>query len=66
MEMIIPGSHTVKTEINGKVYSGYYTLEKDQITVYYDLYSESTQKASNNTVLAKIILGRLVRKYGNT
>ena len=62
---IIPGRHNIETEINGKLYSGYYTLERDTITVHYSYHSESTQKSSNNDVLANIILGQLVRRFGN-
>ncbi len=58
----IPGWFEIETEINGKMYSGYYTLEKDSITVHYSWLYESTQKSSSNDVLAKIILGQLVRK----
>lgn len=61
----IPGRYDIETEINGQLYSGYYTLGKDTITVHYSYHSESTQKSSNNDVLATIILGELVRKFGN-
>lgn len=61
----IPGRYDISTELNGVVYSGYYTESKNIITVHYNCHSEPTQKASNNDVLARIILGQLVRKYGN-
>lgn len=61
----IPGRYDVSTELNGKVYFGYYTENKGMITVYYNCHSESAQKSANNDVLASIILGQLVRKYGN-
>ena len=62
---IIPGRYEIETEINGKLYSGYYTENKSTITVYYNCYSDTTQKSANNDVLARIILSQLVRKYGN-
>lgn len=59
----IPVRREISTELNDKVYSGYYTVEKNMITVYYKCHSETTQDSYNNDVLAKIILGQLVRKY---
>lgn len=61
----IPGRNDISTELNGKVYSGYYTESKSMITVHYNCHSESAQRSANNDVLASIILGQLVRKYGN-
>lgn len=61
----IPSRYDISTKLNGVVYSGYYTESKNMITVYYNCHSEPAQKASNNDVLARIILGQLVRKYGN-
>lgn len=61
----IPGRYDISTEVNGKVYNGYYTESKGMITVHYNCHSETTQKSSNNDVIAEIILGELVRKYGN-
>ena len=47
--------------------NGYYTEENGMITVNYKDYSEPAQKSfCNNDVLAKIILGELVRKSENT
>lgn len=63
----IIGRYNISTEINGKVYNGYYTEENGMITVNYKDYSEPAQKSfCNNDVLAKIILGELVRKSENT
>lgn len=61
----IPGHYDIFMKLDGKVYSGYYTESKGMITVHYNCYSESTQKSSNNDVLASIILSELVRKYSN-
>ena len=62
---LIPGRREISTELNGKIYSGYYIVEKRLITVYYKCHSETTQNSYNNDVLAKIILGQLVRNFEN-
>ena len=63
----IPGRYNISTEINGKVYNGYYTENNGMITVYYEDFSEPAQKSfCNNDVLAKMILGELIRKSENT
>lgn len=62
----IPGCFDISTEIDGNVFNGYYTEEKNMITVYYKDFSESAQKSiSNNDILAKVILGQLVRNHKN-
>ena len=64
MEPFIPGRFEISIERDGKTYSGYYTMSCDMITVNYDCHSTSTQKSYSNDILAKIILGELVKKYG--
>jgi hypothetical protein len=62
----IPNRYDISTEINGKVYNGYYTEEKGMITVNYEDFSKSTQQSlSKNDVLAKMILRQLVRNHRN-
>ena len=41
----IPNRYDISTEINGKVYNGYYTEEKGMITVNYEDFSKSTQQS---------------------
>ena len=62
----IPNRYDISTEINGKVYNGYYTEEKGMITVNYEDFSKSTQQSlSKNEENTKMILRQLVRNHRN-
>ena len=53
-------NHNISIELNGKLYNGYYIMDKRAITVHYNCHSKATQKSNNNDILARITVSERI------